>query len=199
MSFFCHIYSLRVTSSDSFVPVSVPALPAGLLYTAFSPLSGRRMKKIAIFADVQNIFYTTRDRYQRQFNYRAFWQKVSQQGVILCANAYAIDRGMDSQRAFQKALRHIGFTVKLKPYIQRKDGTAKGDWDVGITIDALGMAARVNHILLLSGDGDFSLLLEEIKQNHGVTTEVYGVESLTADALIQSADHFHPITKDLLL
>jgi len=100
------------------------------------------MKKIAIFADVQNIYYTTRQAYQRQFNYRRLWQRVSKQGEIVEAVAYAIDRGDSRQQAFQSALRDIGYEVKLKPFIQRMDGSAKGDWDVGITIDIMEKARR---------------------------------------------------------
>ena len=157
------------------------------------------MKKIAVFVDVQNIYYTTRQAYQRQFNYRAFWRKISQQGVIVAANAYAIHRGDDQQLKFQNALKHIGFTVKLKPYIQRSDGSAKGDWDVGITIDVLELAKKVDTVILLSGDGDFDLLLERIKKDDGVTTEVYGVPNLTANSLIDSTNIYHPIGDDLLL
>ena len=73
------------------------------------------MKKIAIFVDVQNIYYTTRDAYGKQFNYRKFWKRISEQGVIVTAIAYATDRNIDSQIKFQDALRHIGFEVKLKP------------------------------------------------------------------------------------
>jgi len=91
--------------------------------------------KIAIFVDIQNIYYTTRDTFQQQFNYRNFWQQISQQGDIVLANAYAIQRSDDQQHKFQKALKHIGFNVKLKPFIQRRDGSAKGDWDVGIAVD----------------------------------------------------------------
>ena len=157
------------------------------------------MKSIAIFADVQNIYYTTRQTYGRQFNYRKFWQKISAEGEIISANAYAIDRGDDQQLKFQNALEHIGFTVKLKPYIQRSDGSAKGDWDVGITIDVLEAAKEVNTIILLSGDGDFDLLLTKIKKDYSVCTEVYGVPSLTANSLIESASIYHPIDEELLL
>ncbi|MDH5612605.1 MAG: NYN domain-containing protein, partial [Gammaproteobacteria bacterium] len=71
------------------------------------------MKKIAIFADVQNIYYTTRDAYARQFNYRKLWQRISTEGEIVSAIAYAIDRGDEQQLKFQDALKHIGFTIKL--------------------------------------------------------------------------------------
>lgn len=157
------------------------------------------MKKIAVFVDVQNIYYTTRDAFGQQFNYRLLWQELLAQGNIVCANAYAIQRSDDQQHKFQKALKHIGFNVKLKPYIQRKDGSAKGDWDVGITIDIMEAAAEVDNIILLSGDGDFDLLLRKVREKFGVTTEVYSVEALTAKALIDAADVHHKIAASLLL
>ena len=157
------------------------------------------LNKIAIFVDVQNIYYTTRDAYHRQFNYRKLWQHLSCQGEIILANAYAIDRGDDKQLKFQDALRHIGFNVKLKPYIQRRDGSAKGDWDVGITIDVMESAKDVDTVILLSGDGDFDMLLEKVSKDSAVTTEVYGVPSLTANSLIDAATVYHRIEEDLLL
>ncbi|OUR98008.1 nuclease [Gammaproteobacteria bacterium 42_54_T18] len=157
------------------------------------------MKKIAIFVDVQNIYYTTRQAYGRQFNYRKLWDIVSAQGDVVSALAYAIHRGDESQLKFQRALKHIGFTVKLKPFIQRSDGSAKGDWDVGIAIDVMDIAKDVDMVILLSGDGDFDLLLEKIKKSYGVRAEVYGVPALTARSLIDSASVYHPIDDDLLL
>jgi uncharacterized LabA/DUF88 family protein len=157
------------------------------------------MKKIAIFADVQNIYYTTRQAYGRQFNYRKLWQRLSAEGEIISAIAYATHRSDDKQLKFQDALRHIGFTVKLKPYIQRSDGSAKGDWDVGIAIDVIDEAKNVDIVVLLSGDGDFDLLLDKVKKDYSVSTEVYGVPALTANSLIDAASIYHPIEEDLLL
>jgi uncharacterized LabA/DUF88 family protein len=155
--------------------------------------------KIAIFVDVQNIFYTTRDFYKQPFNYRRFWEVISQQGEIVTANAYAIHRIDTQQHKFQNALKHIGFNVKLKPYIQRSDGTAKGDWDVGITIDIMEIAPSVDKVVLLSGDGDFAILLDKLKSTFNVPSEVYAVKELTANGLIRSATRFYAIGKDLLL
>lgn len=157
------------------------------------------MPKIALFADVQNIYYTTRERYARQFDYRALWRRVEGEGQIVWSAAYAIDRGDPQQRKFQRALEYIGFTVKLKPYIQRRDGSSKGDWDVGITIDVLEVAAGVDVVVLLSGDGDFAPLLGKVRQDHGVRAEVYGVPGLTARALIDAADVYRPIDGELLI
>lgn len=157
------------------------------------------MKKIALFVDVQNIYYTTRDTFGRQFNYRKLWEKLTLEGEIITAFAYATQRDDDKQVKFQDALKHIGFTVKLKPYIQRSDGSAKGDWDVGIAIDVLEQAENVDTIVLLSGDGDFDLLLKKVNTKYNVTTEVYGVASLTANSLIDAATTFHSIDQNLLL
>lgn len=154
--------------------------------------------RIAIFVDVQNIYYTTKQTFGRSFNYRAFWHALSARGDIVTANAYAIESNNDGQRKFQDALRHIGFEVKLKPYIQRQDGSAKGDWDVGITIDIMDVAPDVDTVILLSGDGDFELLMRTIKQRHELTTMVYGVENLTANLLIRSVDKFVPIEAGML-
>lgn len=157
------------------------------------------MKKIALFVDVQNIYYTTREQFGRQFNYQALWQRVCADGEIIIANAYATHCGDEKQLRFQNALKQIGFTIKLKPFIQRSDGSAKGDWDVGITIDVMESARDVDTVILLSGDGDFGLLLEKIRRDYGVDAEVYGVPALTANNLVESATRFHAIDEALLL
>lgn len=156
------------------------------------------MKRVAVFVDVQNIYYTTRQAFGRSFDYRKFWQDLEFIGEVVLANAYAIESNNAGQKKFQSALRSIGFDVKLKPYIQRSDGSAKGDWDVGITLDVVDAASEVDVVVLLSGDGDFSLLLEKVRRDHEVTTHVYGVKPLTARGLIESADRFTSIDTQFL-
>ncbi len=78
-------------------------------------------------------------------------------------------------------------------------GYANGDWDLGIAIDVLEAAKDVDTVVLLSGDGDFDLLLEKIKKDYAISTEVYGVPALTANSLIEAANIYHRIDEDLLL
>ena len=156
-------------------------------------------EKIGVFVDVQNIYYTTRDAFGKSFDYRTLWQRLSSRGNIIIAKAYAIDRRDESQRKFQNALRHIGFSVQLKPFIQRADGSAKGDWDVGITIDILESLPALDRVFLLSGDGDFDRLVRTVQTKHEVPVEVYGIPELTADSLKKVASCFHPINESLLI
>ena len=157
------------------------------------------MEKIAIFVDVQNIYYTTKSRYKRNFDYNKFWFQITNKKLVISAIAYATSKGDKRQIHFQNILKTIGFEVKLKPHIVRSDGSSKGDWDVGITIDILKFAKIVDKIVLVSGDGDFDLLLKEIKTEYGTESEVFGVEGLTAGSLIQACTKFTQIDQSLLL
>ncbi|MCH4563798.1 NYN domain-containing protein [Halomonas sp. EGI 63088] len=157
------------------------------------------MERVAILVDVQNVYYTTRQAFGRHFDYNAFWARFATGREVVVANAYAVERGDARQRQFQNILRGIGFCVKLKPFIQRRDGSAKGDWDVGITLDAIEVAPQVDRVVLVSGDGDFDLLVQRLRERHGVGVTVVGVARLTADSLIRAASDFVPIEESLLL
>jgi len=148
---------------------------------------------------VQNIYYTCRQAYQSNFDYNKFWANVTRGRVVVSAFAYATDRGDEKQQQFQNILRAIGFTVLLKPMLQRKDGTTKADWDVGIALDVYEAAAHCDTVVLASGDGDFAILLERIRERFNTKSEVYGVPRLTADALMTAAGRFVAIEKNLLL
>ena len=157
------------------------------------------MKNISIFVDVQNIYYTTKQHYSKNFNYNKFWKIVTKNRNLISAFAYTISKGDRKQTEFQNILRGIGFNVKLKPFIKRKDGSAKGDWDVGIAIDIIEYSSRSDLIVLASGDGDFDLLLDYIKKKYKTESEVFGVRSLTSNSLIKNATTFNPIDESFLI
>lgn len=157
------------------------------------------MKKVVLLVDVQNVYYTTRQAFGRNFDYNKFWSIATSNRFVIKAVAYAIDRGDKKQQEFQNILRAIGFEVKLKPFIQRSDGSAKGDWDVGITIDALAYSESADIVILVSGDGDFDILVDELRVGKGKLVEVYGVAKLTSGSLINAASKFVPIENELLL
>ena len=157
------------------------------------------MDRVAVFVDVQNVFYTVKQSHGCHFDYKAFWDQATLGRKLVRAYAYAIDRRDAKQIRFQQILASIGFEVKLKPFIQRSDGSAKGDWDVGITLDMIDLAKDVDVAVLASGDGDFELVVRKLRDAHGVDVEVYGARNLTAEALIRAATRFVPIEGSLLL
>lgn len=157
------------------------------------------MKKVSIFVDVQNIYYTTKQIFNSNFDYNKFWKKITYDREVVTAFAYTTNRNDTKQIQFQNILRAIGFQVKLKPYISRADGSSKGDWDVGITIDILDYAPKSDIVVLASGDGDFDLLIQKIISKNNLLTEVYGVGPLTANSLKRSSTEFYEIDKNLLL
>ena len=157
------------------------------------------MDNVVLLIDVQNVYYTTSQVHQRHFDYNHFWEKATANRNVIKAIAYSTDRGDKKQQQFQNILRAIGFEVKLKPYIQRSDGSAKADWDVGITLDAMEYAKAADVVVLVSGDGDFSLLVDKMKCDYSVFVEVYGVAELTARSLVNSANTFIAIENELLL
>jgi uncharacterized LabA/DUF88 family protein len=156
------------------------------------------LESVAIFVDVQNIYYTTRQQFSRHFDYNMFWAEATKDRKVVKAIAFATDRDDEKQKQFQRILRAIGFEVRLKPFIQRADGSAKGDWDVGITLAVLEYAPDADVVVLASGDGDFDLLVHKIRER-AVSVEVYGVAELTAGSLIRAANRFIPIKEPLLL
>ncbi|GEK74348.1 MULTISPECIES: LabA-like NYN domain-containing protein [Halomonas] len=157
------------------------------------------MPTALILLDVQNLYYTSRQAHGRNVDYNALWARATEGRRVSRAIAYAIDRGDEKQRQFQNILRAIGFEVKLKPFIRRADGSAKGDWDVGITLDAIDHAVDADVVVLISGDGDFAPLVDRLRERFGIEVEVFGVPAYTADALIRAADRFVPVEGALLM
>src|SRR6202046_3527047 len=197
--------SRRQPKSSKHLKNSPIARPSGYaiagLYCSRFPysVSEGELESVAIFVDVQNIYYTTRQQFSRHFDYNKFWAEVTRGRKVVKAIAFAIDRDDAKQKQLQNILRAIGFEVKLRPFIQRNDGSAKGDWDVGITLDVLEYAPQADVVALVSGDGDFDLLVQKVRDKYRVSVEVYGVAELSAASLIRAADKFVPIKDHLLL
>ena len=156
------------------------------------------MKKVSIFVDVQNIYYTTKQEFNLNFDYNKFWKLVTKKRHVIAAFAYTTDRGDKKQIQFQNILRGIGFEVRLKPFIYRSDGSSKGDWDVGIAIDIVSMLDMLDVVILASGDGDFCPLVELI-QKKNKRIEVIAFEHNTAMDLQRQVDKFYPVSSELLI
>ena len=114
------------------------------------------------------------------------------------AIAYIVQKPDSDQSGFIEALTSIGYEIKSKELRIRLDGTAKGDWDMGIAIDALAIASKLDVVVLVSGDGDFVPLVEMLKAQ-GCKVEVVSFEKSSAVELISSATEYIAIEKSMLL
>ena len=154
--------------------------------------------RVGVFVDVQNMFYAAKDRYARRLDYIKLLDLIVGPRNLVAAYAYVVQIPEINQAGFLSLLEHNGYTIKSKDLRMRGDGSAKGDWDVGIAIDIVSMLDALDIVILASGDGDFCALAELIKQN-GKRIEVAAFEHNTSMDLQRIADQFFPIGDEMLI
>jgi len=157
-----------------------------------------RYQRIAVLVDVQNMFYSAKHQYRAKLNFAKLLESAVQNRQLVRAIAYIVQTPDIDQTNFINMLQQTGFEVKAKMLRLRPDGTAKGDWDMGMAIDAISMADRLDALVLVSGDGDFVDLVSMLKAR-GVRVEVLSFPSSTAEELKQVATAFAPIGPEMLL
>lgn len=153
--------------------------------------------RVGIFVDVQNIFYAA-----KPFNARLDFEKLLELSVgkrrLIRAIAYVVQSPDVDQSNFISMLQQKSYEVKIKDLRQRSDGSAKGDWDMGMAIDIMRFVDKLDVVVLVSGDGDFVPLVDLVK-TLGPRVEVISFTYNTARDLINSADEHIPIEDALLL
>ena len=154
--------------------------------------------RVGVFVDVQNMFYAAKDRYGRRVDYIKLLDLIVGPRYLMGAYAYVVQIPEIDQAPFLSLLEHNGYTIKSKDLRLRGDGSAKGDWDVGIAVDVVSMLGSLDVVILASGDGDFCPLAELIKQQNK-RVEVVAFEHNTSMDLQQIADQFFPIGDELLI
>ena len=154
--------------------------------------------RVGVFVDVQNMFYAAKDRYARRLDYIKLLDLIVGPRNLVAAYAYVVQIPEINQAGFLSLLEHNGYTIKSKDLRMRGDGSAKGDWDVGIAIDIVSMLDALDIVILASGDGDFCALAELIQQ-HGKRIEVAAFEHNTSMDLQRIADQFFPIGDEMLI
>ena len=154
--------------------------------------------RVGVFVDVQNMFYAAKDRFERRVDYIKLLDLIVGPRQLISAYAYIVQIPEIKQSNFISLLEHNGYTIRSKDLRLRGDGSAKGDWDVGIAVDVVSMLAKLDVVILASGDGDFCPLAELIKQQHK-RIEVVAFEHNTSMDLQAMADQFFPIGEELLM
>jgi len=149
----------------------------------------QKEQKVGIFVDVQNMYYSAKNLYDSKLSYSGLLESAVHDRKLLRALAYAIKADTPDEGDFFDALRRIGFEVKIKELKEYYGGAKKGDWDMGIAIDAVKMAHKIDVAVLVTGDGDFEALVKHLKAR-GVRVEVFSFGKSTAKELKESANNF---------
>lgn len=158
-------------------------------------------QKVGVFVDAQNMYHSAKNLYKARLNFREVLKRAVGNRQLIRAFAYAIKTESGEEAAFLEALKKAGFELKVKDLQIFPGGMKKGDWDVGIAIDAVILADKIDVAVLVEGDGDFVPLVDYLKTNRGVKVEVISFKRSTSAKLIEAADKFMDLeeVKDKIL
>lgn len=152
-------------------------------------------QRVGVFIDVQNMYYSARNLFGQKVNFGAIVREATAGRKLIRAIAYVIATESKEEQPFFDALYNLGIETREKPLQIFLGGEKKGDWDVGITVDAIRLAPMVDAIVIVSGDGDYVPLLEYLK-NQGKQVEVAAFGETTSSKLIEAADDFMDLSAE---
>lgn len=150
-------------------------------------------QRVGIFIDVQNMYYSARALYESYVNFSKILNLAINKRQLIRALAYVIRSENPKEQGFFDALSKAGLEIRSKDIQIFAGGQKKGDWDVGITVDAIRIADRLDVAVLVTGDGDFAPLVTYLKENKGCRVEGIAFGRSTSSRLIELLDHFHDL------
>lgn len=164
-------------------------------------------QRVGVFVDVSNLYHSAKNLYNARANFGAILKEGVGGRALIRAIAYVVSaakavgapeegQAISPEEGFFEALRLSGFEVKSKDLQVFAGGVKKGDWDVGITIDAVTLAQKLDVVVLVTGDGDYVPLVEYLRTNTGCRVEVMAFGKSTSQRLIEAADEFTDLDKE---
>ena len=153
-------------------------------------------QRVGILVDVSNMYHSAKNLYNRKVNFKEILAKAVADRKLIRATAYAIRTENQDEAPFIDALGQQGFEVKLKDLQIFAGGAKKGDWDVGIAIDAIKLADKLDVIVLISGDGDYLPLVSYLQNNKGCLVEIMAFRKTCSSKLIEEADDFTDLSSN---
>lgn len=151
-------------------------------------------QRVGVLVDIQNLYYSARVLYGKKVNFKAVLETATNDRKLIRALAYGIKTTEGMEEKFFEALVKSGYDVRTKDLQIFPDGSRKGDWDVGIAIDAVKMAAKLDVVVLVSGDGDYVHLMEYLQNTYGVRVEVIAFAESSSAKLVEKADQFSDLS-----
>lgn len=147
-------------------------------------------QRVGVFIDTANLYHSAKNLYKRKVNFGQVLKDAVAGRKLVRAIAYVITSEGGDEKNFFEALTKLGIETKTKELQIFAGGAKKGDWDVGIAVDAMKMASRLDAIVLVAGDGDFVPLVEYLQTTYGTQVEVVSFGKSASMKLKEVADDF---------
>lgn len=154
-----------------------------------------KAQRVAVLIDLQNMYHSAKNLYGARVNFAEVLSTALAGRTLIRAIAYGIRTETEEEKTFFEALERIGIEVKIKDLQIYPGGLKKGDWDVGITVDAIKLSNFLDAIILVTGDGDFVPLVEYIKHAKPARVEVVAFSRSASGKLKEAADDFIDLEK----
>lgn len=146
-------------------------------------------QRVGVFIDVQNLYHSAKHLYGARVNFKEVLKQAVAGRQLIRALAYVVRTETGEEQPFFDALVRAGIETKIKDLQVYAGGLKKGDWDVGVAIDAVRLASSLDVVVLLSGDGDFVPLVEYLK-NQGKQVEVMAFGKSASSRLKEATEEF---------
>lgn len=153
-------------------------------------------QRVAVLVDIQNMYYSAKVLYKKKVNFGNILKESVGERKFIRAIAYGIATEEGLEEKFFDALENVGYEVKTKDLQVFPGGHKKGDWDVGIAIDAIKLSKNMDAIVLVSGDGDYLPLVEYIQNTTGCRVEVVAFKESASSLLMEFADSFMDLSSN---
>ncbi len=148
-------------------------------------------QRVGVFIDAQNLYHSAKNLYNgARVNFGAIMEEAVANRALIRAIAYVISTESGEEKNFFDALGKLGIEAKTKDIQIFSSGAKKADWDVGLSVDAIKMAPKLDTIVIVSGDGDFTPLVDYLQVNEGCQVEVIAFGKSSSSQLREVADDF---------
>ncbi len=153
-------------------------------------------QRVGVLVDVANMYYSAKNIHGTRVNFGKVLEDAVGDRSLVRALAYVIKADTNEETKFFEALEKQGFEVKMKDLQVFAGGAKKGDWDVGITVDAIKFAERLDTIVIVAGDGDYVPLVRYLQEAKGCRVEVMAFQESTSLKLREASDRFVDLSGD---
>ncbi len=155
-----------------------------------------KFQRVAVLIDVQNMYYSAKNLFGAKVNFGEIVKAAVGDRQLIRAVAYVVKTKAGEEKPFFEALYKLGIETKEKELQEYYSGFKKADWDVGLAVDAIKLAEKVDAVILVSGDGDFLPLVEYVKSTKGCLVEVVAFRETASGKLVDAADDFTNLSED---